>query len=141
MLRDLTLIFSVVLSIVSVAFGAYKNIEAGNAKGFAFEQTYRVLNVVQRADISSVAKAAITGTALGSLRAPEPVIDLSRSSAGTPAPEVCSAEKRATCTSLAGTLASANITCAKTNQPTDCTNAEQARTNVLAGGCIACFTP
>lgn len=141
MLRDLTLIFSVLLSILSVAFGAYKNIEAGNAKGFAFEQTYRALNAVQQANISGVAKASIVGTVLGGLRNPPPVIDLSRSSAGVVTPSACTAQKQSTCNVLAATLATANVTCSKTNLPVDCTAAENARKAILTSSCIGCFTP
>lgn len=141
MLRDLTLIFSVILSIISVAFGAYKNIEAGNAKGFAYEQTYRALNAVQRANISGVAKASITGVVLGGLGTPPPVIDLSRSSAAVPTVGACAAAQQATCADLAAALGAANATCAKTNKPVDCSAAEQARKDVLSSSCIACYTP
>ncbi|HUO75465.1 MAG TPA: hypothetical protein VMU12_00905 [Candidatus Paceibacterota bacterium] len=141
MLRDLTLIFSVLLAIVSVAFGAYKNIEAGNAQGFAYEQTYRTLNAVQQANISTAAKASITGTVLGGLATPRPVIDLSRSNAGVLTPGACSAAKQATCDALAATLGAANATCVKTNRPVDCTAAQQARIDVLSSSCIACFNP
>ncbi|HTP56849.1 MAG TPA: hypothetical protein VMJ72_01045 [Candidatus Paceibacterota bacterium] len=141
MLRDLTLIFSVLLSIVSVAFGAYKNIEAGNAQGFAYQQTYRVLNTVQQANISGAAKAAIADSALGNLSTPAPVIDLSRSSAASPTTSVCSDQEQATCTSLAAALASANALCAKTALPADCTAAQKAKASILTADCISCFTP
>ncbi len=141
MIRDLTLIFSVIVSIVSVGFGVYKNIEAGNAKGFAYEQTYRALNVVQQANISSAAKSSIISTVLAGLHTPPPVVDLSRSSAAVPTPTACTAEQRTTCSSLADTLASANVACIKSNTPADCKAAEQAKRDILTTNCIACFTP
>ncbi len=141
MIRDLTLIFSVIVSIVSVTFGVYKNIEAGNAKGFAYEQTYRALNVVQQANISSAAKSSIIGTVLAGLRTPPPVVDLSRSSAAVPTPTACELQKQTACGSLADTLANANAACVKTNTPADCKAAEQAKRDILTQSCIPCFTP
>src|SRR4030042_806689 len=43
MIRDITMIISVLVSVVSVGFRRYKNIEPGNARGYAYEQAYRVL--------------------------------------------------------------------------------------------------
>ena len=141
MLRDLTLISAVLVAIVSLAFGAYKNIEAGNAKGFAYQQTYRALNAVQQANISSAAKSSITGTVLGGLSTPPPVLDLSRSSAAVPVPGACTAAQQNICAALAATLGAANATCSKTNLPADCTKAQQARKDILSASCISCFAP
>ena len=141
MLRDVTLISAVLLAIVSVAFGLYKNIEAGNAKGFAYQQTYRALNAVQQANISSAEKSSITGTVLGGLSTPPPVVDLSRSSAAVPTVGACTAAQQDTCAVLAATLGAANATCSKTNLPADCTKAQQIRKDILSASCISCFAP
>src|SRR4030042_1407748 len=94
MIRDITMIISVLVSVVSVGFGLYKNIEAGNARGYAYEQAYRVLNVVQQANISTAAKAAITNDALETFGTPPPVIELSRSRADVGESEPCTDDVR-----------------------------------------------
>jgi hypothetical protein len=132
------MIFSVLLSLVSVGFGVYKNIEAGNAKGFAYEQTYRVLNIVQQANISAFSRAKITDEALQALGTPPPVIDLSRSSADTPTDDVCTDSARATCTTLAADLAQANRSCATSNAAA-CTRADAIQRQIITEACIACF--
>lgn len=138
MLRDVTMIFSVLLSVASVGFGLYKNIEAGNARGFAYEQTYRVLGVVQDANISDSAKASILDAALGVLTTPPPVLDLSRSSADDAEPPVCLASLLVSCASLAERLGEANTACAKVKD-TVCAPAIALKRDITARGCVTCF--
>lgn len=140
MFRDLTMIFAVLISLFSVGFGVYKNVQASNAKGFAYEQAYRVIGKVQEANIPSAAKASIIDAALGALSTPPPVIDLSRSSAGTIAPQVCTDGQKASCARLATDLAGANAACARSKGASDdCTKAEQMKSGIIEQGCFACF--
>jgi hypothetical protein len=142
MLRDLTMIFSVLVSVVSLAFGVYKNIEAGNARGFAYEQAYRVMGVVKESDIGPVAKANILNAALGVLGTPPPVIDLSRSSADAPAdPDACPAATLASCTSMAADLADLNAACVQYGAySAHCERADAVKADIDAASCISCFT-
>jgi hypothetical protein len=142
MLRDLTMIISVLVSLVSVGFGVYKNIEAGNAKGFAYQQVYRVLGAVDQSSIPSSVKANITEAALGKLSAPPPVIDLSRSSAdsGTVQP-ACPIVQVARCGTLASDLAAANDACLRSKGVSDdCSRATALKESIVTERCVACFT-
>lgn len=142
MLRDLTMIFSVLISVASLSFGVYKNIEAGNAKGFVYEQAYRVIGAVNNASIGPATKADIIDAALGTFGTPPPVIDLSRSSADTPAPApVCSETLINNCVNLAGQLAVLNASCLRSKGVGDaCTQASQMKLNIDGLGCLNCFT-
>lgn len=135
------MIFSVLVSVASLGFGVYKNIEAGNARGFAYEQAYRVLNVVNSAQIGSAAKANILSAALGSLGAPQPVIDLSRSSADVAAQtQSCSGALQNNCIVLAEQLAGLNATCVRDKKTGDaCIRAERIKSDIKAMGCVSCF--
>lgn len=141
MLRDLTMIFSVLISVASLGFGVYKNIEAGNAKGFVYEQAYRVMGAVNGASIGSAAKASIIDAALGTFGTPPPVIDLSRSSADTPAQEqVCTETVMNTCVHLAGQLAGLNASCLRNKSVGNaCTQATQTKLDIDSLGCLNCF--
>lgn len=131
MIRDLTMIIAVLVSVASLGFGVYKNIEANNAKGFAFEQAYRVMNVVKTANIGGVAKASILNAALGTLTTPPPVIDLSQSNAATVEAQACSDALKNTCIDLAQQLATANTTRASTTE---------LKKTIDAQNCFICFT-
>lgn len=134
------MIVAVLASVVSVGFGVYKNIEAGNARGYAYEQAYRILNVVQNSGtLTPFQRASITDAALGVIGTPEPVIDLSRSSADVGEPQACSPEKVTACTDLAASLAQANRACVKKVEGA-CTQAEELQRRVVQEACIACFT-
>lgn len=132
MLRDLTMIIAVLVSVASLSFGVYKNIEAGNAKGFAYEQAYRVMGAVSTANIGATAKASILNAALGTLSTPPPVIDLSRSSAGIVESAVCTEAIKSSCIDLAQQLANANSTH---------TSTVQLKKAIDAQNCFSCFTP
>lgn len=138
MLRDLTMIVSVLVSMVSLSFGVYKNIEAGNAKGFAYEQTYRVLNIVQNANLTPFQRATIADAALTAMGTPPPVIDLSRSSAGTVEPAVCSDILKLKCVDLAQDLADVNAACAR-SVPDACMQADLIHRDIIQQDCISCF--
>lgn len=142
MLRDLTMIFSVLVSIASLGFGVYKNIEAGNARGFAYEQAYRIMGIVDDASVGPAAKASILNAALGSLGTPVPVIDLSRSSADAPPePGTCSAALKSTCVRMAGELAGLNAACTKIPADMDaCAQADALKADIDSRSCITCFT-
>jgi hypothetical protein len=142
MLRDLTMIFSVFVSIASLGFGVYKNIEAGNAKGFVYEQAYRVIAAVNKSSIGPVAKASIVDAALSTFATPPPVIDLSRSSADTTAgTAVCSETLIRSCVSSAGQLAMLNALCISSKGAGDaCAQATQMKLNIDGLGCLNCFT-
>lgn len=142
MLRDLTMIFSVLISVASLGFGVFKNIEAGNAKGFVYEQAYRVIGAVNNANIGPAAKASIVDAALGTFGTPPPVIDLSRSSADTPAQgPVCSETLVSSCVNLAGQLAVLNVSCARSKGAGDaCAQATQMKLDIDGLGCLNCFT-
>ena len=140
MIRDITMIFSVLLSLASVAFGVYKNIEAGNAQSFAYEQAYRVMNSVQQANISETAKSFIVDNALAGLSVPPPVIDLSRSSADDSTPQLCSEEQRSVCRKLAQDLASANTACTRGKGVSPaCAEATGIKEDITAQSCITCY--
>lgn len=141
MLRDLTMIFSVLVSVFSLGFGVYKNIEAGNARGFAYEQAYRILGAVQDANIGSATKATIVDAAFASLATPPPVVDLSRSSADAPVPaEACTETVKTRCIALAQSLAQANALCAREQEPGNaCASASQFRMSIDNTACVQCF--
>lgn len=129
MLRDLTMIFAVFISVISVAFGFYKNIEANNTKAFAYEQAYQIMNFVP---------ASLRSAALAKLAPPPPVIDLSRSSADIGGDQTCSTFKQTSCTTLAADVAQANLACAK-KVPGACDQANVLQRQIVTEGCIACF--
>lgn len=138
------MIVSVMVSVVSLGFGFYKNIEASNARGFAFEQAYRVMGLVQESDISETAKANILSSALDAFATPEPVIDLSRSSADIGEPDqVCAPVKRTSCAALGERLGQENAACARSGEPTGpvCAQAARTRSEVTTEGCWLCFAP
>ena len=141
MVRDLTMIFSVFISIASLGFGVYKNIEASNAKGFVYEQAYRVMGAVNSSQIGPAAKANILGAALATLGTPPPVIDLSRSSADEPAPApVCLDALVNNCLNLAGQMATLNTSCLKSKSVGDaCTQATIVKAQIDTLGCFKCF--
>lgn len=141
MLRDLTMIFSVLVSIVSLGFGVYKNVEAGNARGFAYEQAYRIMGLVNEANIGPTAKANILDSALGSLGTPPPVVDLSRSSADAPVPEAACAETlKSTCVEMAGRIAGLNATCVMSKGSADaCGQADTLKSEIDGLACVTCF--
>ena len=144
MLRDIVMVVSVMVSVVSLGFGFYKNIEANNARGFAFEQAYRVMGLVEEADISDTAKATILSSALESFGAPDPVIDLSRSSADVgDMSSVCTPAQQVACASLGERLGRENRACALSNEPTGpvCGQAAQTRAQITQDGCWQCFLP
>jgi hypothetical protein len=118
-------------AIASLAFGVYKNIESNNAKGFAYEQAYRVMNVVKTANIGPATKANILNAALGTLATPPPVIDLSQSNAATVEAPACSDTLKTTCVELAQQLATANAT----HTPTT-----QLKKEIADRNCFICFT-
>lgn len=140
MLRDLTMIFSVLVSILSLGFGVYKNVEAGNAKGFAYEQAYRILAVVRDSNISSSQKATIVDAALGVISTPPPVIDLSRSSADPGDAGGCTAERMAQCVELSASLGEVNAACAKPPADAVCAAATRLKDKVRQSDCFTCFT-
>lgn len=142
MLRDLTMIFSVFVSIASLGFGVYKNIEAGNAKGYVYEQAYRVMGAVNNASIGPAAKASILNAAMATFGTPPPVVDLSRSSADEPAPGPLCLESLANrCITLARELAVLNASCVRSKSVGDaCTQATQMKRDIEALECPKCFT-
>lgn len=133
------MIISVLVSVASLGFGVYKNIEANNAKGFAYQQAYRILNVVQKADITAFQRATIADAALAAIGTPLPVIDLSRSSAdtGTTTP-ACSIAQKDRCMTLAADLAIVNAACAR-NDAQACTRADTFHSTIIQQACINCF--
>lgn len=140
MLRDITLIISVLVSFISVGFGIYESVQSKNTRAFAYEQVYRILNVVQNTNIASFQRATITDTVLSGLTEPAPVIDLSRSSADVEDDvQPCTEEQKRACTDLASDLASANRACSKKDQ-TACTSAEALHRQIISQDCISCFT-
>jgi hypothetical protein len=142
MLRDVVMIFSVLVSVVSVGFGFFKNIEAGNNRAFIYETAYGIIGNIQEADISQQAKAELIDDALRNLGTPPPVLDLSRSSADV-GDDVgaCTFEQKQKCTALADTLGIENAACAKSNQPTGplCGQASQTRARITSQACYSCF--
>jgi len=140
MLRDLTMIFSVLVSIASLGFGVYKNVEAGNAKGFAYEQAYRVMGVVRDSNISSGQKATILNAALGVISTPPPVIDLSRSSADVGQAPACSPVRVIQCGELSVSLAEQNTACAKAPTGPACAAATTLKDEIRQTDCITCFS-
>lgn len=142
MLRDVVMIISVMISIFSVGFGFFKNIEAGNNRAFIYEQAYEIIGSIQEADIAAGEKARLTDEALKNLGAPPPVIDLSQSSADigddTPA---CSPAKTALCSGLADSLGRENRACAQSNETSGpvCAKAAQTKAAIVSQSCFACF--
>jgi hypothetical protein len=144
MIRDIVMIVSVMVSVASLGFGFYKNIEASNARGFAFEQAYRILGLVQESDISEAAKASILSSALDTFGEPDPVIDLSRSRADVgDDPGQCTPAESLTCASLGEQLGLENAACERSNEPTGpvCAQAARTRARILQDDCWRCFTP
>lgn len=142
MLRDVVMIISVMVSVFSVGFGFYKNIEAGNNRAFIYEQAYGIIGDIQAADISESEKARLTDEALRGLGAPPPPIDLSQSSADAgDANGTCSTEKSSRCASLADTLGRENAACTRSKEPTGpiCAQAAQSKALILREACFACF--
>lgn len=123
------MIFAVGISVISMVFGFYKNIEANNAKAFAYEQAYRIINVVP---------ASLRAAALSKLAPVPAVIDLSRSSADVGSEETCSVAKRDSCTALAADLAEANRSCTQKISGA-CAAVDALQHQVVADACIACF--
>ena len=136
------MIFAVLVSVVSVSFGVYKNFEAKNNHAFIYEQAYRIIGQIKDADIPTSAKNALTGAALSVLSTPPPVIDLSRSSAANPTPQACSEQKLNQCSVLASDLAAAHAQCtqSKGTGPA-CTQAQQLTSQITSQDCVACYTP
>lgn len=144
MLRDVVMVISVMVSVASLGFGFYKNIEASNARGFAFEQAYRVMGLVEAADIPTSAKAAILSSALDSFDAPPPVIDLTRSRADVGDDTgACTPAHQASCASLGEQLGRENAACERSREPTGpvCAQAARTRTQITRDGCWQCFAP
>lgn len=135
------MIFSVFISIASLGFGVYKNIEAGNAKGFVYEQAYRVMGAVNNASIGPAAKANILNAALATLGTPPPVIDLSRSSADAPVEgPVCLQALTDRCLNLAQQVASLNVSCLQTKSVGDaCSQASALKVEIDSLECLKCF--
>jgi hypothetical protein len=130
------------VSVISVGFGFYKNIEAGNNRAFIYETAYGIIGSIQDADIPLQAKSQLTADALLNLGAPPPVIDLSRSSADVgDDPEACTVRQKQECTALANSLGIENTACAKSNEPTGraCAQAAQTRSAIVSQSCFACF--
>jgi hypothetical protein len=136
------MIISVMVSVASLGFGVYKNIEAGNAKAFAYEQAYRVMDVVKNSSIGSTEKENLLASALGVLRTPPPVIDLSRSSADvTTQEQTCSDALKASCVEMAGKLASLNAQCVQNkNAGVSCSQALSTKASITKSDCFKCFT-
>lgn len=142
MLRDVVMIISVMISVVSVGFGFYKNIEAGNNRAFIYETAYEIIGSIERANIPPQTKAQLTDDALRNLGTPPPVIDLSRSSAEVGDDTgVCTVAQKSECTRLADALGRENAVCAKSNQPTGpiCAQASRTRALIVSEGCFSCF--
>jgi len=137
------MVISVLVSVVSVGFGFYKNIEASNNRAFIYEQAYEIIGHIQEANIPVQAKAQLTDDALRGLGAPSPVIDLSRSSAdeGDEVPS-CTPVKRSQCTNRAERLGRENTACVQGNEPTGpaCAQAARTRAEIVSEGCFTCFT-
>lgn len=142
MLRDIVMIISVMVSVVSVGFGFYKNIEAGNNRAHIYETAYGIIGSIQDSNIPAQTKAQLTDDALRNLTAPPPVIDLSRSSADVGDDEgACTFEQERECTALADNLAIENQACARSKEPTGpvCAQAARTRTMITSQGCFSCF--
>lgn len=131
------------VSIGSIGFGFYKNIEASNNRAFIYEQAYRIVGQINDAPISEQAKTQLTTDALSGLSAPPPVIDLSQSSADVGDDGVCTPNEESFCTQLADRLGRENVACARGNEPTGpvCAQAARTRTEILQEGCFLCFAP
>ena len=143
MLRDITMIISVMVSLGSIGFGFYKNIEASNNRAFIYEQAYRIVGQIQDSDIPDQAKAQLTADALGELSAPPPVFDLSKSSADVGDEGPCTPNRERECTALADRLGRENVACAKSKEPTGpvCAQASRTRSQILQQDCSSCFAP
>jgi len=138
MMRDLTMIISVIVAVASLGFGVYKNIEAGNARGFAYEQAYRIIGQIQEANISQAVKTQMTAQVIASLGAPVSVFDVGRSGAATIPSETCNAGEQSQCLASAQALGEANVACTKLGPGSvECQNAVQLSEEVRA--CIKCF--
>ena len=134
------MVVAVLISVVSVSFGVYKNFEAKNNHAFIYEQAYKIINKIQNANISSMAKSQLTGAALGVLGTPVPVLDFSQSSASTPISQACTEAKIMQCNGLAAQLAHANASCAKSKGiANDCGLAGEIKSTISARGCFSCY--
>lgn len=136
------MVISVMVSVVSVGFGFYQNIAAGNSTAFIYEQAYRIIGQIQEANIPASAKAQLTDDALKGLGAPPPVIDLSQSSADIGDGGPCDAATEALCTGLGERLGVENASCEKGKEPTGpvCGQAARTRAEISGGGCFTCFS-
>lgn len=139
MIRDITMTFAVLVSIVSLGFGVYKNIEAGNAKSFAYDQAYKVMNVIQGAPINDTTKANMLDAALSVIATPPPVIDLSRSSAGIITPSTCDQSTLNQCNQLASDLASSNKACELAKGTGDACQTNTTLKKKIRTQCILCY--
>lgn len=141
MLRDVVMVISVMVSVVSVGFGFYQNIAAGNNRAFIYEQAYRIIGQIQEANIPVQTKAQLTDDALKGLGVPPPVIDLSQSSADIGDGGPCDGATEALCTSLGNQLGVENAACEKGKEPTGpvCGQAARTRGRIAQEGCFTCF--
>ena len=143
MLRDITMVIAVMVSIVSVGFGVFKNIEAGNNRAFIYEQAYDIIGTIQEADIAPNTKIQMTNAALAKIGAPSPVINLSQSSADV-GDDVgaCSYEQEQRCALLADSLGRENVACARSKEPTGpvCAQASRTRALIVSENCVVCFS-
>ncbi len=135
------MIFSVLVAILSLCFGVYKNVEAGNAREFAYEQAYRMMGVVGAAPLTSSAKATLLDAATASLGAPAPVLDFSSSSAGAPTSSgSCTVAQRSACIQTAREVARINMTCAqRTTSPEACAQLRAVVPGDAIKSCVVCF--
>jgi hypothetical protein len=142
MMRDLTMIFSVLVAVFSLGFGLYKNIEANLLEDHATAQVYRALGAVQQANIPVLSKNAITSDALSRLETPPQVIDLSRSSADESDVSICTAERLARCDALGLAQPAANEACARAGAGSpECAAADLATIEIKETACITCYLP
>lgn len=141
MMRDLTMIAAVLISVVSVSFGVYKNFEASNNHAFIYQQAYQIINKIQTANIPPATKNQLTASALGVLGTPVPVLDFSQSSAAPIDERACSVAQENSCGSLASQLASANAACSKSKGvAADCVLAGELKSSIVAQGCFVCYS-
>ena len=137
------MIIAVVISIVSLSFGFYETIQSRSNEAFIYEQAYRIIGTIQDSKLTSSGKAQLTDAALNVLGRPQPVLDLSRSSADTQsASEICSTSLRNSCTAVAASLAAANQECSKANGASSaCDEATAYRSQINELNCLICYTP
>jgi hypothetical protein len=140
MIRDLTMIFSVLVSVASLGFGVYKNLEADVMRDHASAQVYRALGAVQQASIPTTQKNSITSDALSRLETPPQVIDLSRSSADEAGDGICPAERLSRCDQLGRAQPAANDACtaAGAGSP-ECAAADLVTIEIKETACVSCY--